>query len=99
MCQGGMGLELASGIPLASGGTGVPLQHGSSGKGARGISVNHHALPVGKGFRELGCGGNVRRLRKAMACAPGLRGPPATNWLAPAGPQPQGLAQPHGKQC
>lgn len=54
-----MELELASGIPLASGGTGVPLQQGSSGKGARGISVNHHALPVGKGFRELGCGGNM----------------------------------------
>lgn len=55
----GMGLELATGIPLASGGTGVALQQGSSGKGARGIPVKHRALRVGKGFRELGCGGNM----------------------------------------
>lgn len=54
----------------------------------------------GERFQGTGLWGkHVRRLRKAMACAPGLCGPPATNWLAPAGPQPQGLAQPHGKQC
>lgn len=53
----------------------------------------------GKKFQGTGLWGkHVRWLGKTMACALGLCWPPATHQLAPATLQPQGLAQPHGKQ-